>query len=1477
MTSPAHVHDDSHAVGDDFESWGWSGAATHIQDYVSSNQLSATLSSDFQGLLQDYFQSEPQIPSEASGLGFVQALARFSYDLTTYRGVFETRQTQTADSELERMFGTPVFDSLWWTFDLDNIGTWGGSCGGDAADEWWAMSNAFGHRQECVEEVLGIGLYRESGNFYVENNGGEVDPLSPAVWETEGNFGDCTGVGVCSTLDRIYGDVMYSAAAVYGAGLIRSFVWASLPPKVEGHSPAANGTAGVDIDIRIVFTEPIATGSLTSSNITVRGSVSQTHSATFPYQEDARTLTIAPSSTFSAGETVTVTLSGNIVDRDVPAKGLAGAVGGSSGPGYSFTFVVAAAGTPSSPTNLSATATSASSVALNWTDTASNESGFRVERASNGTGPFAARATLGSGVTSYSDNSVVEGLTYFYRVIAVNGQGDSGPSNIASATPSSGGSTPSAPTQLSAHAGSSSEINLAWRDNSTTESGFKIERKDPGGNWFQITAVGSGVTSFHNGNLVANSTYQYRVFAYNSSGPSGYSNVASATTEAATPAAPDSASAAALDAGRVQVSWRDRSSTENGFEIERRTGASGTWSLQGYASRDETHWTDQFVNANTDYYYRVRAHNAEGYSSYSNTAQVTTCVAPDAPHQSDPYDGEDDLPLALDLIWWTNDDAASYDVYLGTANPPPFIASLAPAPNGDDTVYSAAGLSPGQVYYWKVVAHAACNPALISSSSVHAFLTMGTPGVPDLLSPSNNATGIATGVVVDWANVTTPGSTLYDLYFGTTNPPPLFEAMGTVTERLMQALSSNTQYFWKVRAKNADNPTLFSESAAWSFTTGSGSSATVTIVTAKDAGLRGGSFGNVNYGGLVGGPAEQKAFGTGNDDNYYQTPGSAPLRGAIQFNLSSIPAGATVTNATLILRLQQMNGSQTAPLAIYFDPYSAAWTEKGAGGITWNNKPAVNTTHRVTGTFPLSGYNPLRNSVTPLVQKWLNGTIPNNGFEVSIPAWEALAHQAKYFGQWENGGSFGGAELEVTYTLPCAAPPAPTSPSPAPGATGQGQSVNLDWADTAGASSYRVYFGPAPSSPAVAVSAASSFPVTGLLPSTTYYWRVAALAGCDTNLATTSAEWSFQTGSCFPPSVPATVFPAVGAGGLPRLASLTWSGVAGAGSYDVYLDTANPPATLVGATSSTSLQVSLTPGVAYFWRVRAHATCDPTLTTDSPLGIFTTAVRPSAEAGANRTIAVGVATDLGGSPTGSGGVAPYTYAWTVSPEGASLSSAIVANPSLIASASGIYTCELVVTDSNGFSSFLDQVSVTVPESPLISVAPGNLDFGAVELGNYSDLAFSVHNAGGGTLAGSATTAPPFTIQGSASYNLAGGESIDVTIRFTPVQDAVSAGQVSFSGGGSASSQVLGVGIPAGLVFRDGFESGGLGNWSSAAGGLFFCSHAICDPGGLLAIECDPCVAAVGAFEAFCVDLDWDEACVQRVRDGDCAKLSCPPR
>lgn len=90
---------------------------------------------------------------------------------------------------------------------------------------------------------------------------------------------------------------------------------------------------------------------------------------------------------------------------------------------------------------------------------------------------------------------------------------------------------PLAPSDLLVTSSSQTQISLSWKDNSSDETGFKIEQKvSSNGVWSQIAITNANTTTFTDTNLSPSTQYSYRVRTTNASGDSAYSNEVSATT-----------------------------------------------------------------------------------------------------------------------------------------------------------------------------------------------------------------------------------------------------------------------------------------------------------------------------------------------------------------------------------------------------------------------------------------------------------------------------------------------------------------------------------------------------------------------------------------------------------------------------------------------------------------------------------------------------------------------------------------------------------------------------------------------------------------------------------------------------------------------------------------------------------------------------------------------------------------------------------
>lgn len=95
------------------------------------------------------------------------------------------------------------------------------------------------------------------------------------------------------------------------------------------------------------------------------------------------------------------------------------------------------------------------------------------------------------------------------------------------------------------------------------------------------------------------------------------------------PSAPSSLSAVSAGSLTINVNWSDNSGNETGFELERDSGSG--FVLHQSLGANVTSYADTGLSDGTLYSYRVRAVNAAGDSTYSNSASATAGAAAPPP------------------------------------------------------------------------------------------------------------------------------------------------------------------------------------------------------------------------------------------------------------------------------------------------------------------------------------------------------------------------------------------------------------------------------------------------------------------------------------------------------------------------------------------------------------------------------------------------------------------------------------------------------------------------------------------------------------------------------------------------------------------------------------------------------------------------------------------------------------------------------
>ena len=230
------------------------------------------------------------------------------------------------------------------------------------------------------------------------------------------------------------------------------------------------------------------------------------------------------------------------------------------------------------------------------------------------------------------------------------------------------------------------------------------------------------------------------------------------------------------------------------------------------------------LNYSTKYYWKIVAKDNQSHSTSSPTWEFTTMAVanqpPPPPSNPFPVNHATNQEFSNLTLYWDctdpdSNDTLTFDVYFGIQNPPPrkTVGQI-------DKSYSPGPLQSSTLYNWKIVAKD--NHGNAVTGSIWQFTTRGTTNVPpekaQYVTPVNGATQVPIDPTLTWTCTDADGDPLtYDVYFGTSSPPPLVDANRTSTTYALGALIRNTFYHWRIIARDSHGDS--STSDIWSFTT----------------------------------------------------------------------------------------------------------------------------------------------------------------------------------------------------------------------------------------------------------------------------------------------------------------------------------------------------------------------------------------------------------------------------------------------------------------------------------------------------------------------------------------------------------------------------------------------------------------------------------------------------------------------------------
>jgi fibronectin type 3 domain-containing protein len=612
---------------------------------------------------------------------------------------------------------------------------------------------------------------------------------------------------------------------------------------------------------------------------------------------------------------------------------------------YGFTSFTASDGVssiPSAPTGLTATAGNAQ-VALAWSASAGAAS-YNVYRST----ASGSESVLQSGITAttYTDTTVSNGTTYYYKVAAVNTAGASPLSSEVSATPE-----PNATSTLTPIA------NAYTRDGSYASTNFGgaslLQLKNGGTGWdryifleFDISSVSSVSTATLQlyGNIngtsptnlavsvygVSNNTWTENGITWNTQPAIGTTVLASNTVTDSTPRW------YAFDLSSYIQAAKAGGSTKASVVLEMTTFDGGAY-VQ-FNSREASSNTPQLVVTS---------------GTVSPPAAPTNLAAAAGNAQ-------------VSLGWTASSGATSYNVYRSTTSGAETLLQSGIT----TTSFTDTEVSNGTTYFYKVAAANAGGTSPLSNEA------SATPQVPPPAAPSGLTASAGNGqVALAWA--ASSGAMTYNVYRSATSGGETLLKSGVTTLSFTDTgLTNGTTYFYKVAGVNAGGTSPLSSEAS---ATPQGSGALVTAIDAggpaagsfgADIGFSGGSTNSVTNAidtSGVANPAPQAVYQNWRWGNFGYTipnltPGS-PYTVRLDFseNIATGP-GQKVFNVSI-------NGTQ---VLTNFDIYATA------GGAFKAVAETFGTTANAAGQINLQ--------FTPVV-----GTAKVNGIEILAGAPELLA------------------------------------------------------------------------------------------------------------------------------------------------------------------------------------------------------------------------------------------------------------------------------------------------------------------------------------------------------------------------------------------------------------------------------------------------------------------------------------------------------
>ena len=427
---------------------------------------------------------------------------------------------------------------------------------------------------------------------------------------------------------------------------------------------------------------------------------------------------------------------------------------------------------------------------LTW-NAVSGAAKYEVYRARSKDGTYTKYSTPTG--TAYTNSSyLTSGATYYYKVRALDANGNAGPySAVVSVTCRLKLTAPA----VTGGNDAQGRPTLTWNAVSGAAKYEVYRARSKDGTYTKYSTT-TGTAYTNSSYLTSGATYYYKVRALGANGNAGpYSAVVSVTCRLKLTAPTVTGGTDAQ--GRPTLKWNAVTGAAK-YEVYRARSMNGDYVK--YSTVTGTSYTNTSYLANgTTYYYKVRALGSDGsYGPYSTPVSVTY----KAPFGAPLVTGSKDSQGRPALKWDKVTDAAKYEVYRARSKDGTYsLMSTQSATGYTNTSY----LANGTTYYYKVRALKANGTASAYSSVVTiTYGTVPTPAAPAMRSAKADSAGIT----VSWD--TAANAVTYNVYRTADAGSSWTQVASSVKGSSYKdtTVKKGVKYGYKVRGVAADGKTL---------------------------------------------------------------------------------------------------------------------------------------------------------------------------------------------------------------------------------------------------------------------------------------------------------------------------------------------------------------------------------------------------------------------------------------------------------------------------------------------------------------------------------------------------------------------------------------------------------------------------------------------------------------------------------------------